>query len=141
MATVCAAESLIVVLGYRYFLACRNYLQKTGTPPVQKRKKKQKKKTKKQIHVKAYSLKDAFSDNTGHDRWTVNHRIMALQARKHVPSIDLEYKNAEFCYSTMPDVIIIVSLLIAFNYFIENTNTHIKHTSFTLIRTLNSAVT
>ena len=50
-------------------------------------------------------------------------------------------KNAEFRYSNMPDVIIIVSLLIAFSYFIENTNTHTKHTSFTLIRTLNSAVT
>ena len=31
-------------------------------------------------------------------------------------------KNAEFRYSNMPDVI--VSLLIAFSYFIENTNTH-----------------
>ena len=37
---------------------------------------------------------------------------MALQARKHV--LDLENKNAEFCYSTMPDDIIIVSLLATF---------------------------
>ena len=34
---------------------------------------------------------------------------MVLQARKHV--LDLVYKNAEFCYSTMPEVIIIVPLL------------------------------
>ena len=49
---------------------------------------------------------------------------MALQARKHVPFLDLEFKNAELCYSTMPDVIIIVSLLITFSYTIENTNTY-----------------
>ena len=67
---------------------------------------------------------------------------MALQARKHVPSpLDLEYKNAQFCYSTMPDVIIIVSVLITFSYFIENTNKYANNTSFTLIRTLDPAVT
>ena len=50
-------------------------------------------------------------------------------------------QNAEFGYSTMPDVKVIVLLLITLSYFIENTPTHTKNTSFTLIRTLDSPVT
>ena len=59
------------------------------------------KKKKKEIHVKAYSLKDAFSDNTGHV--PPYHGAAGSQTRAF--PLDLEYKNAQFCYSTMPDVI------------------------------------
>ena len=52
--------------------------EKTTPPPPPPKKKNKKKTTTK--HVKAYSLKDAFSDNTGHDWWTVNQRIMALHS-------------------------------------------------------------
>ena len=58
-----------------------------------KQKKQQKKKKKQQQQQKTYSLKDACLDNKRHVWWSVNHRILGLKARKHVPSLDLEKKK------------------------------------------------
>ena len=104
--------------GHGNFMRCR--IANSGISwhveiTCRKQERHQCRKDEERIHVKACSLKDAFSDNKGHARWTVNHRNLGLQARKHVPVLHSED------YSTMQDGRIIVSLLITFSYFIENT--------------------
>ena len=114
------------------------------------------KEIRKNIHIKAFSLKELFWDSKRLVRRILNHRCFFFVVfflgggrllTRNVPSPDCENKNAEFRFSFMPDVRIKASVPIKCSYFIENTplSTH-KHTDaskyiFTLIRTLNSSVT
>ena len=121
---------LIVVLCYMYFLACWNYLQKTGTPPCRK----DGKNTYKGIFIE----RCIFGQQRTHARWAVS--WICRLASTCLPSVwRMKCRILLFEHARRQNYSIITYYIQLF--YRKHTSTNTKNTSFTLIQMLESSVT